>query len=145
MATRAERYAKVAAKEASIKASGMMPGATYLTGQDEMIKRINEEIAKIENRTKAGMQKAVLTVKRRSLQMTPVDTGFLRRSCGTRVYDVDGGIVGEISYGASYAVFVHEIQKHYKAAGTQWKFLSTAIFEKASEIIAILKAEATIR
>jgi hypothetical protein len=110
-----------------------------------MVAKVNEEIRKIKDRSRAGMHKSVLTVLRRSRQLTPRKTGHLVRSSHTRVDLMDGQIVGLIWYEAAYAPFVHEINKHYKAAGTQWKFLSTAIFEKAAEIVAILKAEARIR
>jgi len=49
-----------------------------------------------------------------------------------------------IGYTASYAAFVHEMDRVYKAPGTNWKFLENAVNESREDIIKIIKAEAKL-
>lgn len=49
-----------------------------------------------------------------------------------------------IGYTASYAIYVHEIDKAYRAPGTSWKFLEQAVIESEKDILKIIKRTARI-
>jgi len=116
-----------------------------LTGTDKVLRNLNKEIKGIRGRTKAGLMAAGLVVKRRSMIRTPVDTGNLINSAyitptGTRTKP---GV--EIGYTASYAPYVHEIQRSYKKPGSSWKFLEKALKESVKDIVQIIRDHARIR
>lgn len=114
-----------------------------ISGTDKVLAKLNREIRNIESRTKAGLQEAALVVRRRSMQLTPVDTGNLRGSAYTRTYTNPlWGPGVEIGYTAGYAVYVHEINKNYTVG--QWKFLETALKEKRREILEIIRKRARV-
>ena len=52
----------------------------YFTGLNEVLRNLNKEIVALKQRTTAGLWEAGLEVKRRSMELTPVDTGNLRAS-----------------------------------------------------------------
>ena len=109
------------------------------TGLDDQIKRINRLIKqRVPKVTSAGLQEAGLLIKGRSQRITPHDTGFLVGSAYT--VPLKGGQVQEIGYMASYAPFVHEIEKEYTTTpGRAWKFLETAMKQSARDVIKILQ------
>lgn len=122
-----------------------------ITGTDKVLANLNKQIRGIQNRTKAGMREAALVVRRRSQQLTPVDTGNLKASAYTEVFDTSHGPGAEIGYTAYYAPYVHEIPPPpAKSPGGrsathtvgQWKFLETALKEKAKEILEIIRKRA---
>jgi len=113
---------------------------TTITGLDKVLRNLNREITGIRNRSKAGLREAALVVRRRSMQLTPVDTGNLRASAYSEVFDTVKGPAAEIGYMAGYAVYVHEINKNYTVG--QWKFLETALKEKQHEIVEIIRKRA---
>jgi len=113
-----------------------------ITGLDVVLRNLNREILGIKNRTRAGLREAALMVRRRSQQLTPVDTGNLKASAYTEVYDSWEGPGAEIGYMAGYAPYVHEIDKNYRVG--QWKFLETALKEKSQEILEIIRKRARI-
>jgi hypothetical protein len=122
-----------------------------LTGTDRVISRLNKEVTGIKNRTVAGVLEAGLTVKSRSMELTPVDTGNLRRSCYVNgPIQSQSGPGVEIGYHATYAPFVHEVYRHWKSGKVvrhrvgQWKFLETALKELAGTIVAIIRKRAAI-
>lgn len=51
-----------------------------ITGLDNVLRNLNQEITKIKGRTKQGLIKASLFVKAESLRQTPIDLGNLRGS-----------------------------------------------------------------
>lgn len=59
-------------------------------------------------------------------RLTPVDSGFLRASAYETKPAADAvrGVI-MIAFGASYAIYVHEIWKNYVVG--EWKFLQTAV------------------
>jgi len=111
-----------------------------VTGTDEVLANLNKEILGIQNRTRAGMREAALIVRRRSQELTPVDTGNLKSSHYTEAFDTPRGPGAEIGCTAAYAPFVHEIDKNYTVG--QWKFLETALKEKGKEILEVIKKRA---
>lgn len=113
-------------------------------GLDVVLANLNKEILKTGVRSRAGMRKALLIVRRRSVQLTPIDTGNLRNSAFTEVEEsqVFGRITGTIGYTAEYAPEVHETNKHYRRG--QWKFLETALVESHDAILEAIREEARI-
>lgn len=116
-----------------------------VSGLDNIQRNLNREIAAIERRSRAGMHRAVLTVLGQAKVYTPVgDTGNLIGDTSTDVFDSRNGITGTINYHASYAVFVHEIDNHYRKPGSQWKFLQRALNEMHDEVLEVLADSAQI-
>lgn len=123
-----------------------------ISGTDRVLKNLNRRIGEIENRTESGVLEAALVVKRQSMILTPVKTGNLRGGCQVSSTGTRRSPRATIYYAAAYAPFVHEILRHWKtgkkihhAPPTQWKFLETALKEKASEILNILAKHARVR
>jgi hypothetical protein len=108
---------------------------TVLVGGDRVIATLNKEISQIRGATYEGLYQAGLLVKARSVVKTPVDTGNLRGSAYVQGIEHGKSPVVEIGYTASYAPFVHEIKKNYRAPGTGWKFLENALKENVKGIL----------
>lgn len=111
-----------------------------MVGTDRILRNLNSEIRGIRNRTKAGLREAALVVRKRAQELSPVDTGHLKASAYTEAFDTARGPGAEIGFMASYAPYVHEIDKGYTVG--QWKFLETALKEKHREILEIIKKRA---
>lgn len=123
----------------------MAIGRNGITGTARVLRNFNREVRAIKMRGAAGMVKAALIVKRRSMQLTPVDTGNLKGSAYTAISaSLIKNPVAEIGYTASYALYVHEMDKVHKPP-TQWKFLETALKEKEREALEAIKSDAHIR
>lgn len=86
-----------------------------------------------------GFIKEVMTmVLRNALIRTPVDTGFLRASGRKTLKGYsDSGALGEVSYHAPYATYVHEILTNYHPVG-EAKYLENAISFMAPLFIKLL-------
>jgi hypothetical protein len=108
---------------------------------DTVMANLNREVLRIGVRSRGGMRKALLIVRRASVPLTPLKTSNLRNSCFTEVEasPVLGNITGIIGYTAAYAPFVHEINKNYTVG--QWKFLETALTENHDAILAAIAEE----
>jgi hypothetical protein len=115
-----------------------------VTGLDRVLTNLNRQVLKIKKRTAAGMWEAALIVQRRSMELTPVDTGNLKGSAYSILVPrlLAGGPGAEIGYTASYAPFVHEIDRNYKVG--QWKFLETALKEKRKEVLEAIRRRARV-
>lgn len=100
----------------------------YFTGINGVIRNLNKEVANLKKRTVAGMWEAGLEVKRRSMELTPVDTGNLKASHYSVAYESSAGPAVEIGLTAAYAPFVHERLELRHPVG-QAKFLETALQE----------------
>lgn len=121
-----------------------MPRRIYFIGLKRVQNNLNREIKKIKGRTKAGLMHAALVIRRRSQQLTPIDTGNLKGSAYTQAWQAPGGNPGaEIGYTASYAPFVHEVEASHRHP-TQWKFLETAMKEKSAEVLKIIQRHAKV-
>ena len=114
-----------------------------ITGTDQVIKNLNREIQGIRRRSKKGLRAAALIVIAESKSNTPVDTGNLRGSAYQQTFDTNKGPVAEVGYTASYAPFVHEIDKNYTVGG--WKFLERALKDKRKDILAAIDRDVRIR
>jgi hypothetical protein len=113
-----------------------------ISGLDSILANLNKEVQKIENRTQGGVREALLQVKRDALPMTPIKTGNLRGSCYTNTFKLPQGPAGEIGYEASYAPFVHEIDKEYTVG--HWKFLEYALKMNYYKILDIIRRRAHV-
>lgn len=136
----------------------MADGVTSrVDGLTVVLRRLNDEIHKIQGRTRTGVRAAALKVRRRSQELVPVDTGNLKGSAYTEVFDGPKGPAAEIGFTAAYAPFVHEMEvKHPgrpRTSGTKkgvyWevgqpKFLETALHELQREIIETIKKHARV-
>lgn len=108
-----------------------------ITGLDAVLRNLNREIKGIRNRSRSGLWQAALVIQKRSQELTPVKYGNLKASAGSYAYNTSKGPGAVIYYTASYAVFVHEIDKNYTVG--QWKFLETAIKEKKAAVLDIIR------
>lgn len=127
----------------------------------EMMRNLANEIDKIQGKTLQGLTMAAMKIKGEALPLTPKDTGNLRNS--SYVIWEDSGVKGNnknkagddviqavkesqnikkvaIGYGASYAIYVHEINKNYVVGS--WKYLMKAIQRNQKEIVNIIVAYA---
>ena len=106
-------------------------------GLDKVLRNVNKELNKISSRCERGVYKGALYIKARALEKTPIDTGNLRGSCYLDPPYPNPTI--EIGYTADYAIYVHEIDKNYKAPGTSWKYLEKALNENKKKFLQFVK------
>lgn len=133
-----------------------------IVGLDNVLRNLNREVRKIKGKTKKGIIKATLLVKREAMKITPVDTGNLVNSAFSNVMVKGKDIVGTIGYTAAYAAAVHEMIESksikgpggmvefqrgvtFQKPGAQAKFLETPLKKNAKKILRIIKKEAKIR
>ncbi len=57
-----------------------MANVVKIKGVQNVLRNLNSEIKKIENRSEAGLLEASLLIKKEAVKQTPVDTGNLRNS-----------------------------------------------------------------
>jgi len=121
-----------------------MTGAR-LEGLNQVVANLNKEVRGIRGRTKTGMWLAGLYIKGAALPLTPVDTGNLRQSAYVTAGEGPGGPGVEIGYTASYAIYVHEIDKNYRAPGTGWQYLTKAVRMSKKAVLDIVRRTARVR
>lgn len=114
-----------------------------LEGMDKVLGNLNRAIAGIKGRTYAGLLKAGLFVQGEAMKETPRDTGHLVGSAYTQGLEKGERPVVEIGYSASYAPFVHEINKNYRVGN--WQFLRNALAKNDGKILDIIRQEAQIK
>ena len=114
-----------------------------LEGMDKVLGNLNRAIAGIQGRTYAGLLKAGLFVQSEAMKETPRDTGHLVGSAYTQGLEKGEKPVVEIGYSASYAPFVHEINKNYRVGN--WQFLRNALAKNDGKILDIIRQEAQIK
>jgi hypothetical protein len=114
-----------------------------ITGVVEVQTELNRKIAEIGGRrSQAAMEGAGLIVLGEARVLTPVDTGNLINSSYTESFQNGKGEWGvEIGYTAEYAVAVHETNRAYRKPGSQWKYLETALYTKAREVLVFIQAK----
>ena len=137
-----------------------------ISGIDEVLKRLNKAIQKIEGRSEQGLIKAIIPVMAQSKIETPVDTSnLIGRQYGpnTRADAIDRtskGPVVEIGFTGYYAPFVHEmvganftgprptaISKARQVGGkptAKAKFLEDPLKANEKQILTTIAAEAKI-
>lgn len=117
-----------------------------MRGLSTVIRKFDREVRGIKQRTKRGLQKAGFLILNRSVILTPIEWGYLRKAARAKALQEQGERPYlEIGYyGNDYAIYVHEINKRYRAPGTQWKFLETAVSEKGGDALKIIRDEAKV-
>lgn len=100
--------------------------------------KVMESIAKLRRIAPEALAAATYmatgTVISTAMRLTPVDTGWLRQSRYVRFPKMNGDRFNiEAGFAATYAVYVHEINKDYIVG--EWKFLSTALNYHASSML----------
>ena len=124
-------------------------GSPYLnlTAIDSIVREINQEVANIKNRTRAGVEEAANLIKTRAQELTPIDTGALKKGAYIKMIDTESGPAAEIGFApigskpAKYAVYVHEIMENYHPIG-QAKFLEIAVKWSAGDVLEIIRRRA---
>lgn len=112
-----------------------------LSGLNEAVANLNGKIRRGKVVTKSGITRAVLFVERESKLQVPVgETGNLKSSWHSNVYDTFQGPVGEMGYSAVYAVRQHEeITWRHKVGKA--KFLEDPIKDNTETICEIMVSE----
>ena len=96
-----------------------------MQGTGQVMQRIAELKRRAPDSFAAGVYLSACNVITTAMRLTPVDTGWLRGSRYVRKPQVSGDSFKiEAGFGASYAIFVHEINRDYVVG--EWKFLTTA-------------------
>lgn len=121
-------------------------GPIVTLDSSEVTKNLNKVLQGLDRTCKGAMYQALLMVRRRAVPLTPIKHGDLRRSIGQRVEKQgEAGYTGTIYYTATYAPYVHEINKHYLAPGTQWKFLETALYQSSNDILQLFGSSMDVK
>jgi len=89
-----------------------------------------------------GLKKAGLFLQGESQRQTPVDTGALRNSAGTRASGKGFGTVVRVGYSVRYAVYVHENLFAHHPVGNA-KFLERPARQHRKTLGKIVAAEMT--
>lgn len=116
-----------------------------LKGLNQVLANLNKEINGIKARTVAGMTELTLSVKRGSVQRTPIDTGNLRGSAFSKVEEEGTKIIGTVGYTAFYALYVHEMPANYNFNQGENKFLEKSLLEHGVKVIPTLQKHARIK
>lgn len=85
-----------------------------------------------------GLFRAGLFLQRESQKIVPVEFGVLKASANTRLEGDGLSSEAIVSYGAEYAIYVHENLEARHKPGKQAKFLETPLREKQKELAAII-------
>lgn len=113
----------------------------WIEGIERVFNRIDLKAEELKKKQEVALLKGGTRVLKTARKYTPVDTGNLINSSGIRSWRNERGHrVVEIYYSATYAVYVHEIQKNYRKPGSSWKFLERALTEELPAVRAELQA-----
>lgn len=112
----------------------------------QIIKKMNNEIVKIVDRTMGGMLAGGLVVQREAQKRVPVEYGALKQSAFTRKARGGMNMAVEVGFTAAYALWVHENlamawkgRPRRSGKGVYWgpqgeaKFLENAVVAKKDE------------
>jgi len=102
-------------------------GRVVITGVDQVIRNIKASEAQMQKAAYDSLKEAGKDIIAEAQENTPHKTGNLKGSAFVedQPRKTPEGLVQRIGFGATYAIFVHEIDKNYKRGG--WKFLSNAM------------------
>lgn len=119
---------------------------TSVNGLQNVLRNLNTAIGQIEGGTRVGMQKVGILIKSESMEMVPHDKGVLIDSAFYNTAETTTGPVVRIGYTAAYAPSVHEMPEdyNYSKAGTGPKFLEKPVTDNYSNILNIIRANASI-
>lgn len=123
-----------------------------VTGLDNVLSNLNDEIRSIKGDTRQGLISAAAFIKLEAMSRAPQDTGNLKDTAFNKINDTKNGPVETIGFTAPYAPFVHESEEKLKgqkrtrkgAKGHFWDhgeshFLEKAVIENFATIINIIK------
>lgn len=114
-----------------------------ISGLPNIRKNLRNEIKNIKGDAGRGIKLALVWLKGKVLDVTPIEFGILRNSAFTGVEQTSEGTDGIIGFTADYAPHVHENTKaNFKAPGTKAKFLEEPIIENSDKILQIIKEQA---
>lgn len=120
-----------------------------VTGINEIMTKLNAELARIEGRTMKGLLEAVRYIRgdmERTPPLIPVNTNNLRASWFVSSIFYDKKPIVMFGFGADYAAFVHEmVGTHFKRPGAGAKFLEAALKRNEEKILSIVREQAKIR
>lgn len=102
-------------------------GSVTIIGVDAVIRKIKASEARLRKAATDSLKEAGKDIIAEAQSNTPHDTGNLKGSAfvDPHIQQTSKGLLQEIGYTATYAIFVHEIDKNYRRGG--WKFLSNAM------------------
>ena len=109
-----------------------------------VLANLSRQVKRIKGRTPGGLLAAGHIILKRSKQLTPVATEHLRGFTDVVSHGSGNNAGVTISYNASYAIFVHEVEGAYHKPPTQWKFLETAIIEKRGDALEAIRKRVKI-
>ncbi len=111
--------------------------AGYLSGLEEIIQNIQDEVDKLEEKSVEGLHKALAYVKDEASKRAPVDTGDLRGSGDVQIE----GEVGTVSFNTPYAAAQHEHVEYNHPLGGQAKYLESVLVEDKDKILHMIAGE----
>lgn len=101
----------------------------------DVLNNFDRLVDKLEKVTEKAVYEVSADLLRESNELTPFDTGDLRKSGKLRMKKGTHGIAGIVSYGdarVDYAAKVHEEKaKNYSEEGTSWKYLERPLKKNA--------------
>jgi hypothetical protein len=119
-----------------------MSAVLHIKGVKAAVKALEQQAKVRQQRLHAGLKKGGLFLQRESQKIVPVQYGILRASAFTRAEGEGKDFFVRVGYTAQYAIFVHEnLDSHHEVG--QAKFLEAPAREKTSQLIAIIRAEAS--
>lgn len=119
-----------------------------IAGVNDLISKFKEMGPEMLQAGAASMYRSAEDVMTTSKEVyVPIDTGALKSSGTVQMEIKDEDVIVTLGYGsaaAPYAVFVHEINKHYRG-GRQWKYLETPLKAKTGDIERALRNDLTAK
>ena len=111
-------------------------------GFEEIRPRLKDFSEKTGIKMERALMKAGRYIQRESQRIVPVLTTNLKGSATTRKQENTSGLktIVLITYGAAYAIYVHENLRARHKPGKQAKFLTSIFTTKEREIKAIIEA-----
>ena len=98
---------------------------------------LKQKMKQVSHETKLKWERAVRAAARHiqevSIDLTPLDTGTLRNSCGMVRISAGWYANFQIYYSAEYAVYVHEMVENYHPVG-EAEFLKKAIMRSEADV-----------
>jgi len=118
-----------------------MAGTTIVwTGIASLDARMKEAQVKAISETARALYIIGRKVMNKSVHLCPKDTGFLRGTAHVAPPVIEGqSVLVQLSYGAEYAIYVHEILDAVHPIG-QAKYLETPVLEAQSTLAADMSA-----
>ena len=118
--------------------------AVKLRGLARVMKNLNRELGKIEDRSGAGIEALALAIKGTAVENAPRDTGNLKNSAVVDSEKTSRGPVSGVGFQADYSVHVHEnVEANFKEGGP--KFLERAIDYHHSEAVPLVRKYAKVK